>query len=94
MSKLQIKNETVYVIYHEGKPYDGSGRKLVYTSRVAANGVITNDSRDEAKHRHTKTRNYMDDTDWYDLDKASREILIDKIRNEFSIVEYGPREGS
>ncbi|OMD76849.1 hypothetical protein [Paenibacillus odorifer] len=93
MSRLQIKNETVYVIYHDGKPYGGKGRKLVYTSKAAANGVVTNDSKDEAEHRHSITRNYLSDTDWYDLDKASREILIEKVRDEFSIVEYAPKEG-
>lgn len=92
VSKLEIKDETVYVIYHKGKPYNGPGRKLVYTSRGAANGVITNDSRDEAKHRHSITRDYLTDIDWYDLDSASREGFIDKVRNEFTVIEYGTKQ--
>lgn len=41
---LQIKNETVYVIYRNGQPYQSKGRKLVYTTKGAANGVITQDA--------------------------------------------------
>jgi hypothetical protein len=88
---LQIKNETVYVIYHDGKPYGGSGRKLVYTSKSAANGVISREAKSEAEHRYHLARSYSTDCDWYELDLSVREDLINEMKKEFNIVEYEPK---
>jgi hypothetical protein len=89
---LKIENETVYVIYKNGVPYEGDGRKLVYTSTSAANGVITKEAKREAEHGWLVKRDYLNDADWYELSRKSREILIDKVKDEFTIVEYGPKE--
>lgn len=89
---LKIENETVYVIYKNGVPYDGESRKLVYTSMSAANGVVTKEAKREAEHRCNSNRSYLSDSDWWDMDRTSREININKVRSEFTIVEYGPKE--
>ena len=78
---LKIKNETVYVIYHNGQPYDNSGRKIVYTSKGAAKGVITNDAKDNARY----TKGY------YDLSHEQKEKLIEENLMGFEIVEYTPK---
>jgi hypothetical protein len=89
---LKIVDETVYVIYKNGVPYEGDGRKLVYTSTGAANGVITKEAKRDAERNYTTTRNYLTDIDWYELGWNSREYLIDRVKEEFTIVEYGPKE--
>lgn len=80
---LQIKDETVYVIYRNGQPYKTHGRKLVYTSRGAANGVVTKEAYDEARLSYKG--------DWYDLSVNKRENMTEKVKKEFNIVEYGPK---
>jgi len=82
---LQIKNETVYVIYHNGTPYNKSGRKIVYTSKGAARGVITNDAKDIAKYDYNFS-------DWYELSSNKKEELVQKVVDEFEIVEYAPKK--
>ncbi|WP_339193835.1 hypothetical protein MKY95_18915 [Paenibacillus sp. FSL P4-0176] len=82
---LQIKDETVYVIYRNGSPYEARGRKLVYTSRGAANGVVTKEAYDEARLSY--------DRDWYELSNSKRESMTEKVKKEFNIVEYGPKRG-
>lgn len=80
---LQIKDETVYVIYQNGQPYQARGRKLVYTSKGAANGVITKEAYDEARLSYNG--------DWYDLSNSKRETMTEAVKKEFDIVEYGPK---
>lgn len=86
---LKIKNETVYVIYHNGEPYQGNGRKLVYTTKGSANGVITQDAKDEARYRFEKSKV---GNDWYELSLSERDKLIDKVKEEFQVIEYAPRK--
>ena len=81
---LQIKNETVYVIYKDGEPYNGSGRKLVYTTRGAAQGVITNEAKDNAHYKYAKGS-------WWDLSNAEKDKLIEQELSKFQIVEYTPK---
>ena len=80
---LQVKNETVYVIYYRGEPYNTTGRKIVYTSTGAAKGVITNESKNIAESDY---EGY-----WYELSRESRDKLIQVASNEFEIVEYVPK---
>ena len=80
---MEIKNETVYVIYHDGEPFDGNGRKSVYTKKGAARGVITEESKDIAKNRNRK--------DWYEFSREDQEQLINNVKSEFEIVEYVPK---
>nr|WP_145401671.1 hypothetical protein [Paenibacillus xylanexedens] len=80
---LQIKNETVYVIYRNGQPYQSRGRKLVYTSKCAANGVVTKETYDEARLSYKG--------DWYELSNSKRESMTEAVKKEFNIVEYGPK---
>ncbi|MNX90399.1 hypothetical protein D3C86_1224450 [compost metagenome] len=80
---LQIKNETVYVIYRNGEPYQSRGRKLVYTTKGAANGVITQEAHDEARLSFNGS--------WYDLNNNERDSMIEAAKTEFDIVEYGPK---
>lgn len=87
VADLTIKDETVYVIYNNGQPYKSFGRKLVYTNVGGAKGVITNDSSDEARYRYEKKTK----KDWYDLSNKKREELINKVKEEFEVVEYGPK---
>lgn len=82
---LQIKNETVYVIYRNGEPYNSAGRKIVYTTKGAARGVITNEAKDSV-------RNSYDFDDWYELGSDKKEELIQKVVDEFEIIEYVPKK--
>ncbi|WP_431785856.1 hypothetical protein [Paenibacillus lactis] len=81
---LQIKNETVYVIYRNGQPYQSKGRKLVYTTKGAANGVITQDAYDEARHHYKGF-------DWWELGEERQNELVQRIKSEFELVEYTPK---
>jgi hypothetical protein len=93
MANLKIKNETVYVIYHNGQPYQKPGRKLVYTSKGAAKNVITTDAQYEARRRYEnerKNKNY-DLPSWWELTEEEREKHIDAVKSEFEVVEYGPK---
>ena len=86
MTELTIKNETVYVIYRNGEPYSSKGKKLVYTTKGAANGVITNESKElavESVVDGTRNRKL-----WWDLSKGEQDEIVDRIRNEFEVVEY------
>ncbi|RKJ60276.1 hypothetical protein D7X33_28070 [Butyricicoccus sp. 1XD8-22] len=82
---LQVKDETVYVIYHNGEPYNGTGRKIVYTTKGAAKGVITKEAKELAEYK------YEEFCDWYELSRTERDRLIQNIINEFEIVEYTPK---
>lgn len=84
MASLQIKKETVYVIYRNGEPYQGRGRKLVYTTIGAARGVISSDSYDEAR------LNY-EGFDWWELGQEGQYRFIEKVKREFEVVEYTPK---
>lgn len=85
MAGLEIKNETVYVIYRNGIPYKAAGRKLVYTTAGAANSVITNVVKDEVNY----TKEY------YNLPRDERNAIVEKIKNEeFTVIEYGPKGGA
>jgi hypothetical protein len=88
MANLKIKNETVFVVYKDGEPYQSWGRKLVYTTKGAANGVITTDSEEIARQRYEKYHG-----SWYDnLDREERSKKIDEVRKEFEVMEYGPKK--
>jgi hypothetical protein len=90
---LKIENETVYVIYKNGIPYDGDGRKLVYTSISAANGVITKEAKREAERNYDwMSPKFPGRPYWYELDSEYRNRTIEEEKNEFIIVEYGPKE--
>lgn len=93
MAGLQIIDETVFVIYKDGKPYEATGRKLVYTKKGAANGVITAVAGDEAQRRHNDKRRGKEYTipEWYYLGRDENKRLIDEVRKEFEVVEYGPK---
>lgn len=84
MASLQIKDETVYVIYRNGQPYQGYGRKLVYTTKRAANGVITFESYDEARFNYKGS-------DWWELGQDQWNEIIEKVKSEFEVVEYTPK---
>lgn len=89
MAGLKITNETVFVIYRNGQPYESRGRKLAYTTKGAARGVITADARIIARDRFAAEdagNNY-----WYDLTKEERDELVDIVRGEFEVVDYGPK---
>ena len=73
----QILNETLYVIYQNGKPYDVPGRKLVYCLECTAQAVITRESIKIAKRR------------WPQAEDHEKEA--DKVLKEFSVVEYRPK---
>lgn len=89
---LKIEDETVYVIYYEGKPYQESGCKLVYTATSGANGVITREAKHKAEHRYDlMTKLLPDRRYWYELDRDVRTKMIEEVKSEFSIVEYGPK---
>lgn len=95
MAGLKIENETVYVIYRNGEPYQTSGRKLVYTTLGAANGIITTDAKRMAESRYLEKRRdggYVL-PDWYKVPRDKRKILIDDVRKEFVVIPYGPKEG-
>lgn len=96
MAGLKIKNETVYVIYRDGQPYQETGRKLVYTSKGAANGVITTDAREEARFRYDDMQRAggYKIPDWWDIGKDKQQDFIDLVRAEFTVVEYGPKGGA
>lgn len=81
---LEIKDETVYVIYRNGTPYNTTGRKIVYTFKGAAKGVITNEAKDIAQMDYAG--------DWYELSRSKREKLIENVTEEFEIIEYVPKE--
>lgn len=84
MASLQIKDETVYVIYRNGEPYQGRGQKLVYTTKGAAKCVILSDSYDETE------LNY-EGFDWRALSNEERNKLVEKVKSEFEVVEYTPK---
>jgi hypothetical protein len=90
---LKIKNETVYVIYLNGEPYSESGRKLVYTTKGAANGVITYDAEQEARRRYDELRKKSgyEMLDWY-YDTEEKKQLIEEVRSQFEVVEYAPKK--
>jgi hypothetical protein len=92
VASLTIKNETVYVIYRKGQPYSESGRKLVYTTKGSANGVITYDAEQEARRRYDELRKKSGYKmlDWY-YDTEEKKQLIDEVRSQFEVVEYVPR---
>jgi hypothetical protein len=94
MAGLKIKNETVYVIYRNGEPYQKAGRKIVYTSKGAANGVITADTYDEAYENYKKIRTESRYTiaEWYYLPDAEREKFIEDVKSQFELVEYVPKK--
>ena len=77
---MEIKNETVYVIYRNGEPYTESSRKTVYTKRGSANGVITTVAKEEARYGN----------DYWNLSYEERDELVEHIKKEFSVVEYKP----
>ena len=79
---MEIKNETVYVIYYDGKPYKTSGRKLVYTTIGSAKGVITTDSEEIARYDYEGS--------WWDLHRDERKKLANTIKERFEVVEYKP----
>lgn len=84
---MEVKDETVYVIYHNGMPYPHV-KKPVYLTEGTAKGQITHLAKELAKHRFENAdygHNY-----WYDLGREGREDLIEEARNEFKIVEYKP----
>jgi hypothetical protein len=93
MAGLKIKNETVYVIYRNGEPYQKAGRKIVYTSKGAANGVITADTYDEAYENYKGNRKesgYIM-SEWYYLPTEEKERLINEVKSQFELVEYVPK---
>jgi len=85
LSRLEIKNETVYVIYKNGKPYQSFGRKIVYTTKGSANGVITADAKKHAQMNYVKGS-------WWDLMPSEQEKLIEKEKGKFELVEYVPKK--
>lgn len=64
---LQVKNETVYVIYRNGEPYNKTGRKIAYTTKGSARGVITNEAKEIARYDFEKSY------EWYDLSIEKRD---------------------
>lgn len=89
---LKIKDETVYVIYRNGEPYQARGRKLVYTTKGAANGVITNDAQNEAWNKY---RDMLKEKGIKPLEHRTNYDVLDSFENEarkeFKVVEYGPK---
>lgn len=79
---LEIKNETVYVIYYDDKPYNTSGRKIVYTSKGAAKGVITNDVNKEVTYS----------PEIHNLSSSEVDEALKKELGKYKIVEYTPKE--
>lgn len=77
---MKINNETVYVIYHNGNPYEASNRKTVYTKRGSANGVITTIAKEDARYGN----------DYWNLNDSERKELVEEIKKEFTVVEYKP----
>ena len=84
---MEVKNETVYVIYHNDVPYPHV-QKPVYLTKGSAKGQITHIAKELARQRF-ENRNYGHNY-WYDLDRSGQEDLIEEARNEFKIVEYTP----
>lgn len=87
---MQIKNETVYVIYFDGKPYEAYGRKLAYISRGAAKGVVTGDM------NAMLDRMFQKETGKDYFDNPNAEVwnrLEGELSARFEIVEYGPKRG-
>ncbi|QSF43402.1 hypothetical protein [Paenibacillus tianjinensis] len=75
---LKIENETVYVIYKNGVPYDGESRKLVYTSMSAASSVITTEAKREAERNYDwMEAKFPGRPYWYELDREYRDRMID-----------------
>jgi hypothetical protein len=93
LAGLKIKDETVFVIYRNGEPYKKPGRKLVYTTKGAANGIITTDTYEEAyqKYKGNRKENGYTMSEWYYLSSGVQEKLIDEIKRQFEIIEYGPK---
>jgi hypothetical protein len=86
---MEVKNETIYVIYHNGTPYPHV-QKPVYLTKGSAKGQITHIAKKLARERFENVdygHNY-----WYVLDNTGREDLIEEARNEFKIIEYKPSE--
>ncbi|WP_161627010.1 hypothetical protein [Paenibacillus polymyxa] len=55
----------------------------MYTTKGAANGVITSDSYDEARYNYKGF-------DWWELGQEGQEKIVKTIRDEFEVVEYTP----
>ncbi|MEK4754778.1 hypothetical protein MKX72_19955 [Priestia sp. FSL R5-0597] len=94
MASPKIENETVYVVYYEGKPYYGNGSRIVYTKESLAKSTITKDSYEKAKELYNKKREkegyHLDD--WEDISIELEQELIESVKNKFSIVEYAPKK--
>jgi hypothetical protein len=93
MSSPKIENETVYVVYYEGKPYHGNGRRLVYTKESLAKSTITRDSYEKAKELYGEQREKKGYhiADWEDISIELEQELVKSAKAKFSIVEYAPR---
>ena len=87
---LKIYNETVYVVYQNGKPYTASGVGIVYTEEWIAKGTITKESKKVAEERYNK-QHAKEFKDWYDASEQVKEEYIASAKSEFEIKEYGPK---
>lgn len=87
-----VKNEAVFVIYRNGKPYEHV-KKPVYLTKGAANGQITQVVADEVQRIYEKKRKESGYKiqEWYWLTKEEQENHISEIRKEFDVIEYGPK---
>lgn len=83
----KIENETVYVIYYKGKPFESSGRKIVYMNRASAKSVITSESKRLAQEIYRQSYNQT----FYDIGKEERTKWIEICKKDFEIIEYTPK---
>lgn len=95
MTIVKIKNETVFVIYRNGEPYQERGRKIVYTTIGAAKRIITGDSEEIARRNFDKEKGYDESRHhlgwWDELTQEEREKRIESVKEQFSIVVYTPK---
>ncbi|QYK62607.1 hypothetical protein [Paenibacillus sp. S25] len=93
MSKIQ--NETIYVIYRNGEPYQGNGENHVYKTRGAADIAMTLGIENEARSNYEKIRHSYDYklAEWREIGHNRQCGFMDEIRPKFQVVEYGPKSG-
>lgn len=82
-------DDTIYVVYFNGKRYKKDGLKIAYLTEGAAKQIITTEAKYKAEceydDMHKKEYKY-----WYDLSKEQRKELVEKMKERFEIVPYKP----
>lgn len=88
-----MQEDTIYVVYFDGKRYVKSGLKIAYLDIKSARQIVTVEAKNKAEYEYEGDRWDLTRKEikyWYDLHKEEKVDLINKMKERFEIVEYKP----